>query len=54
MLLQIAAAAFMAVSVLDGLGKNSGWFALSYAAIRTILVIEYLRDLEGTFQQHVS
>jgi low temperature requirement protein LtrA len=42
-LLQIAAAAFMAVSVPDGLGKNSGWFALSYAAIRTILVIEYLR-----------
>src|SRR5919199_46773 len=43
MLLQIAAAAFMAVSVPDGLGKNSGWFALSYAVIRTILVIEYLR-----------
>jgi len=43
MLLQIAAAIFMAVSVPDGLGKNSGWFALSYAVIRTILVIEYLR-----------
>jgi low temperature requirement protein LtrA len=43
MLLQIAAAAFMAVSVPDGLGKNSVWFALSYAVIRTILVIEYLR-----------
>ena len=42
MLLQIAAAAFMAVSVPDGLGKNSIWFALSYAVIRTILVIEYL------------
>jgi low temperature requirement protein LtrA len=40
MLLQIAAAVFMAVSVP---GKNSGWFALSYAVIRTILVIEYLR-----------
>src|SRR5438128_8231872 len=43
MLLQIAAAVFMAVNVPDGLGKNSGWFALSYAVIRTILVIEYLR-----------
>jgi low temperature requirement protein LtrA len=43
MLLQIAAAVFMAVSIPDGLGKNSGWFALSYALIRTILVIEYLR-----------
>jgi low temperature requirement protein LtrA len=43
MLLQIAAAAFMAVSVPDGLGKNSVWFALSYAVIRAILVIEYLR-----------
>jgi low temperature requirement protein LtrA len=43
MLLQIAAAAFMAVSVPDGLGKNSSWFALSYAVMRTILVIEYLR-----------
>jgi low temperature requirement protein LtrA len=43
MLLQIAAAAFMAVSVPDGLGKNSVWFALSYAIMRTILVIEYLR-----------
>ena len=43
MLLQIAAAAFMAVSVPDGLGKNSVWFAVSYAVIRAILVIEYLR-----------
>jgi low temperature requirement protein LtrA len=43
MLLQIAAAAFMAVSVPDGLGKNSVWFALAYAVIRAILVIEYLR-----------
>ena len=33
----------MAVSVPDGLGKNSVWFALSYAIMRTILVIEYLR-----------
>lgn len=43
MLLQIAAAALMAVSVPDGLGKNSSWFALSYAIMRTVLVIEYLR-----------
>jgi low temperature requirement protein LtrA len=42
-LLQMAATAFMAVNVPDGLGKNSAGFALSYAAIRTILVIEYLR-----------
>jgi low temperature requirement protein LtrA len=43
MLLQIAATAFMAVSVSDGLGENSSWFALSYAIMRTLLVIEYLR-----------
>ena len=43
MLLQITAAVFMAVSVPDGLGKNSSWFALSYAIMRTILVVEYLR-----------
>ena len=42
-LLQMGAAAFMAVNVPDGLGKNSAGFAISYAAIRTILVIEYLR-----------
>jgi low temperature requirement protein LtrA len=43
MLLQIAATAFMAVSVHDGLGENSRWFALSYAIMRVILVIEYMR-----------
>jgi low temperature requirement protein LtrA len=43
-LLQMAAAAFMAVNVPDGLGKNSAAFALSYAATRIILVIEYLRS----------
>jgi low temperature requirement protein LtrA len=43
MLLQIGVAALMAVSVPDGLGKNSVWFALSYALMRTILVIEYQR-----------
>ncbi len=42
-LLQMAAAAFMAVCVSDGLGKYSGGFAISYAATRAILVIEYLR-----------
>jgi low temperature requirement protein LtrA len=43
MLLQIAATAFMAVSVHDGLGENSSWFALSYAIMRVILIIEYVR-----------
>ncbi|HEU4822042.1 MAG TPA: low temperature requirement protein A [Nitrososphaeraceae archaeon] len=43
MLLQIAATAFMAVSVHDGLDENSSWFALSYAIMRVILVIEYVR-----------
>jgi low temperature requirement protein LtrA len=52
MLLQIAAAAFMAVSVPDGLGKNSIWFALSYAVTRTILVIEYLRTRRHVPEVH--
>lgn len=43
MLLQIGVFAFMAVNIPDGLSSNSGWFALSYAASRGILVIEYLR-----------
>jgi low temperature requirement protein LtrA len=42
-LLQMAAAAFMAVCVSDAFGKYSSGFALSYAATRAILVIEYLR-----------
>jgi DNA-binding transcriptional MerR regulator len=42
-LLQMAATAFMAVCVSDGFGKYSSGFALSYAATRAILVIEYLR-----------
>lgn len=42
-LLQMAAAAFMAISVSDGLGKNSMVFAISYAGIRALLVIEYVR-----------
>ena len=42
-LLQMAATAFMAINVTDGLGNDSSGFAISYTAIRTILVIEYLR-----------
>ena len=42
-LLQMAATPFMAVCVSDGFGKYSSGFALSYAATRAILVIEYLR-----------
>jgi low temperature requirement protein LtrA len=42
-LLQIGASAFMAVNIPEGLAKNSTWFALSYAAARAILVIEYIR-----------
>jgi len=41
-LLQMTAAAFMAVNIINGLGTNSVGFALSYSAIRTILVVEYL------------
>ena len=40
-LLQMAQLAFMAVCVSDGFGKYSSGFALSYAAIRAILVIQY-------------
>ena len=42
----------MAVSVPDGLGKNSIWFALSYAVTRTILVIEYLRTRRHVPEVH--
>jgi low temperature requirement protein LtrA len=42
-LLQMIGAAALAVNVSDGLGKDSSGFALSYAAIRVILVVEYLR-----------
>jgi low temperature requirement protein LtrA len=37
-LLQMVGAAALAVNVPDGLGNNSTGFALSYAAIRIILV----------------
>lgn len=42
-LLQMVGAAFMAVYVSDAFGDGSIGFALSYAAIRIILVLEYLR-----------
>ena len=42
-LLQMVGAAFLAVYVSDGLGDGSVGFALSYAAIRIILVLEYVR-----------
>lgn len=42
-LLQIAASSYMAVNVPRGLGEDSSGFALSYAVIRIILVIEYIR-----------
>jgi low temperature requirement protein LtrA len=42
-LLQMVGAAFLAVTVSDGLGDDSVGFALSYAAIRIILVLEYVR-----------
>ena len=59
-LLQMAAAAFMAVNVVNGLSTDSIGFALSYSAIRTILVVEYLltgrriksaRPLTGLFSK---
>jgi low temperature requirement protein LtrA len=42
-LLQMVGAAFLAVYVSDALGNGSVGFALSYAAIRIILVLEYVR-----------
>jgi low temperature requirement protein LtrA len=42
-LLQMIGAAALAVNVSDGLGNDSAGFALSYAAIRVILVVEYMR-----------
>lgn len=42
-LFQMAAAAFMAISVSGGFDKNSAEFAVSYAVIRILLVIEYVR-----------
>jgi low temperature requirement protein LtrA len=42
-LLQMVGAAGLAVNVSDALGNDSAGFALSYAAIRIILVLEYVR-----------
>jgi low temperature requirement protein LtrA len=42
-LLQMMGAAGMAVNVSHGLGETSTGFALSYAAVRFLLVIEYVR-----------
>jgi low temperature requirement protein LtrA len=42
-LLQMVGAAALAVNVSDALGNESAGFALSYAAIRIILVLEYVR-----------
>ena len=42
-LLQMIGAAFLAVYVSDAFGDGSVGFALSYAAIRIILVLEYVR-----------
>lgn len=42
-LLQMVGAAFMAVYVSDAFGDGSIGFALSYAAIRIILVLKYVR-----------
>ena len=42
-LLQTIGAAALAVNVSDALGSGSVGFALSYAAIRIILVLEYVR-----------
>jgi low temperature requirement protein LtrA len=42
-LLQMVGAAALAVNVSDALGNESAGFALSYATIRIILVLEYVR-----------
>lgn len=41
-LIQMVAIAILAVNVHDGLGKNSIAFALSYVAVRSILIFQYL------------
>ena len=41
-LLQMVAIAVLAVNVHDGLSKSSDGFALSYVAVRTILIFQYL------------
>ena len=41
--IQIVAVAALAVNIHDGLGKTSAGFALSYASVRAVLIVEYLR-----------
>lgn len=41
-LLQMVAIAILAINVHDGLGENSAAFALSYVAVRSILIFQYL------------
>jgi Bacterial low temperature requirement A protein (LtrA) len=48
-LLQMVGAAFLAVYVSDALGNGSVGFALSYAAIRIILVLEYVQQVLPAF-----
>jgi low temperature requirement protein LtrA len=43
LLLQMVGAAALAANVPNGLGNDSAGFALSYAGIRVILVLEYMR-----------
>ena len=43
LLLQMVGAAALAVNVPNGLANDSAGFALSYAGIRVILVLEYMR-----------
>ncbi len=40
---QMLAIAALSVNVHDGLGKSSAGFALSYAAVRGVLILQYLR-----------
>jgi len=53
-LLQMVGAAAMAVFVSDALGDDSAGFALSYAAIRIILVIEYVRTDKSKIFSHAT
>ena len=42
---QMATVAALAVNIHGGLGETSAGFALSYAAVRTVLVLKYLRAI---------
>lgn len=45
-ILEIFAVAALAVNAPNGLGKTSAGFALSYATVRVVLVIKYLRAIQ--------